>query len=257
MNMVLSATPANAQASLEAKQNGKPYHRFISTTPGDLKTAQGVYAKKFFDNAAPFDEKMYDWTKEEIEEYIQSNSLNNFVYIEFSYKQLGRSEAWFKQQCRELNMDRFKINREILLQWNKSSDISPFTEEEIERLFSHTKDPIATLMVKKFYPLSIYEDFNWHKNLLLGVDVSGGYSKDYSAIVIIDPDTMEVVADFQNNVLDTVELAELIYEMVKKFFINATVCIERNSYGRLLPHIVVILCGIPFNCWKPLLLYRQ
>ena len=30
-----SATPANSQASLEAKRNGKPYHICISTTPGD------------------------------------------------------------------------------------------------------------------------------------------------------------------------------------------------------------------------------
>jgi hypothetical protein len=227
-----SATPANAQASLEAKNNGKPFHKLITTTPGDLKTTQGVYAKKFFDNAATFDEKMYDWKKAEIEDYIAKNSINNFVYIEFSYKQLGRSEAWFQNQCRELNMDRFKINREILLQWNKSSDISPFTEEEIERLYDNVCDPVATLMLSKYYPLSIYKDFNWHKNLLIGVDVSGGLSKDYSAIVIIDPDTMEVVADFANNVIDSVDLASLLYDMVKKFFINSTLVIERNSYGK-------------------------
>jgi hypothetical protein len=231
----LSATPANAQASLEAKRNGKPYHKLITTTPGDLKTAQGVYAKKFFDRAAPFDEKMYDWNKSEVEDYIKKNSVNNFVYIEFSYKQLGRSEAWFEEQCRALNMDRFKINREILLQWNKSSDISPFTEEEIERLYEHTKDPVATLMINKYLPLSLYKDFDWHKNLMIGVDVSGGYSKDYSAVIIVDPDTMEVVADFANNVIDSVELSDMLYQMVKTFFINSTLIIERNSYGRLCP----------------------
>jgi hypothetical protein len=204
-----------------------------------LKTSQGVYAKKFFDNAAPFDEKMYDWKKDEIEDYISKNSINNFVYIEFSYKQLGRSEAWFRQQCRDLNMDRFKINREILLQWNKSSDISPFTEEEIERLYEHTTDPIATLMISKYYPLSIYKDFNWHKSLLIGVDVSGGYSKDYSAVVMVDPDTMEVVADFANNVIDSVELADMLYDMVKKFFINSTLVIERNSYGKTVIDILM------------------
>lgn len=235
----MSATPANAQASLEAKRNNKPYHKLITTTPGDLKTAQGVHAKKFFDNAAPFDEKMYDWKKSEIEDYIKKNSVNNFVYIEFSYKQLGRSEEWFHNQCRELNMDRFKINREILLQWNKSSDISPFTEEEIERLYNHVNDPVATLMINKYFPLFIYKDFDWHKNLLIGVDVSGGYSKDYSAVVLIDPDTMEVVADFANNVIDTVELSELLYTMVKSFFVNATLIIERNSYGKTLIDILL------------------
>ena len=70
----MSATPANSQASLEAKKNGKYYHICISTTPGDLNTPQGVYAKQFFDNAAKFDEKMYDWSRGDVKIYIKGDA---------------------------------------------------------------------------------------------------------------------------------------------------------------------------------------
>lgn len=227
-----SATPAQSQAALEAKANSKPYHKLITTTPGDLKNGAGVYAKKFFDRAAMFDEKMYDWKKKEIEEYIKLNSKNNFVYIEFSYKQLGRSEEWFEQQCRDLDQDWFKIRREILLQWNKSSDVSPFTEEQIERLYKNVRDPVATLPVCKYYMFNLYKDFDWRKTLIIGVDVSGGMSRDGSAITIADGETLEILADFNNNVVDCIDLAEILVELCTKFFTNGPLVIERNSYGK-------------------------
>jgi hypothetical protein len=230
-----SATPANSQAMLEAKRNKKPFGKLITSTPGDLNSDSGKFCKEFINNAAIFDEKMYDWTDEEIEEYIQKNSLNNFVYVKFSYKQLGRSEQWFLQQCRDLNMDRLAINREILLQWCFSNDISPFTEDELERLVKHIKDPIGKLFVKKYYPFEIYKDFDWHDTVLVGIDVSGAYQKDYSTITIADKDTLEVLAHFKNNVVDSVELSEIIFEMVTKFFPNSVLIPERNSYGRLCP----------------------
>lgn len=235
-----SATPANSQASLEAKANNKPYHIVMSTTPGDLNTPQGKYAKAFFDNAAIFEEKMYDWEQDKILMFIKKNSRNNFVYISFSYKQLGRDEEWFIDQCRSLNMDLFKIKREILLQWNKSSDLSPFSEEQIMLLMENAKDPVATLMINDIFPLKIYNnDFNWHGNLMIGVDVSGGFSLDSTAVTIWNPSTQEIVATFKNNVIDTVEVSEFLYTLVKKYFINSTLVIERNSYGKTVIDILL------------------
>lgn len=234
-----AATLAQSQSALEARSYGKPNHIAITTTPGDLKTAQGVFAKAFFDSAAPFMEEMYDWSLDEIEEYIQKNSRNNFVYIEFSYKQLGRSEEWFRQQCRALNMDRLKINREILLQWTKSSDFSPFNEEDIERLYKKVVDPIATIFINKFYPFTIYKDFDWKKPLFIGIDTASGYERDSSAITICDAETLEVYADFNNNIIDTVELSELVYTLASEFFTRSIIVPERNNNGKSLIDILL------------------
>ena len=227
-----SATPANSQAMMEAKNNKKPYSRLFTSTPGDLRTGAGKFAKEFINNMCTFDEKMYEWNNTEISEYIHRNSKNNTIYIKFHYYQIGRSQEWFETQCRELNYDWAKINREILLHWSNSSELSPFSEPEIARLNKHVKPPIATIWIKKFYPFHIYRDFSWKSNLMIGMDCSGGYDRDFTAITVVDPSNMEVVADFRNNIIDTVEQAEIVYDLLKNFFTNSVFIPERNSYGK-------------------------
>lgn len=204
----------------------------MTSTPGDLMQEMGAYAKTFIDMSAPFDESIYDWTDEELRDYIYHNSKNNFIYIKFSYKQLGRSEKWFENQCRALAGDLFKIKREILLEWNKSNDLSPFTEEAMDKLYANVKEPIAKLIIDKYYIINLYEDFDFHSPLLIGCDTSGGLSQDRNAFTVVNPINMHVVADFKNAKMDTVEYSNLLYDMVKKYFINACLVIERNSYGK-------------------------
>ena len=228
----MAATPANSQASEEAAKNGKPFHICISTTPGDLTTEHGIYAKALFDNSATFMEIMYDWDMDTVRNYIRKKSKNNFLYIEFSYKELGRDEEWFKKQCRELNMDLFKIKREILLQWNKSSDLSPFSEKQMIRLMDNAKDPITRLMINDVHPVNIYDsEFDWRSTLLIGVDVASGMSRDSTAVTVWDPYTEQIVADFHDNQIDGFELQEFLVELVGTFFKNAVIIIERNNSG--------------------------
>ena len=198
----------------------------------DLNTPQGVWAKDFFDHSAKFHEKLYDWPIDKVRDYINANSRNGFIYIEFSYKQLGRSEQWFKEQAQALDGDLFKIKREILLQWNKSSDLSPFSEAEIIRLHDHVQDPITTLMINGIYPVNIYNaEFNWRGNLMIGVDTSPGMSRDATAVVVWDPTIGEIVATFHNNTMDAPSLQEFLVELVGTYFTNAVVIIERNNGG--------------------------
>ena len=64
---------------------------------------------------------------------------------------------------------------------------------------------------------------------LIGVDVSGGYNKDASAITIVDSKTTEVVACLNCNYISITDLAKVIYELVIKYMPNAIVNIERNG----------------------------
>ncbi len=208
---------------------GKSQEDYLST----LNTAHGVYAKAFFDNSADFLEDMYDWPIARVKEYIKKNSRNGFVYMEFSYKQLGRDEEWFKRQAMALNGDLFKIKREILLQWNKSSDLSPFSEAEIIRLHDNVRPVVSTLMINNVFPLKIYNpNFDWRGNLMIGVDCASGMSRDATAIVIWDPSINEVVATFKSNTIDGVELQDFLVELIGTIFTNAILIVERNYSGK-------------------------
>ena len=64
---------------------------------------------------APFNEFLYDHSQDEIDNYIADNSMNNILYIEFSYKQLGLSDEWFNDISNKIDNDDI-VRREILLE---------------------------------------------------------------------------------------------------------------------------------------------
>lgn len=232
--------PAQSQSALEAKNNKKPHFKVLTTTPGNLSSPHGKYAKDMIDSAAEFDEHMYDWSKDELDNFLDKNSDNDFIYIRFTYKQLGRSEKWFREQCRNLNNDIEKINREILIQWAKSTDNSPFAADRIDRLHQHKADVIATLpILNNSYILNIYKDFDWNSKILIGGDFGGAETRDGSALSICESDSLQVAADFNNNKADAVDMANIVLELMTKYLPNSVFIPERNSYGKAVIDILL------------------
>jgi len=80
--------------------------------------------------------------------------------------------------------------------------------------------------------LKIYNDsFDWNKKLLIGADFGGSSSQDSTAFSIVDPNTLNTLADFKNNKIDPIESADIIYELMTKFFPNSVFIPEENSYS--------------------------
>lgn len=201
-----------------------------------LDIPEGAFCKKQIDNACEFIDEIYDWKYKKILKYVKNNSINNYIYIEYSYKQLGHGEEWFDEQCRDLEFDYEVINREILLKWQNLNKNSPFQEEEIAQIEKCVKEPIRTIFLKNTYKVNIYsEDINFYIHNVIGVDVSGGMELDNCAFEICNPYTGEILADFQNNKIDVPTYTEVLYELVTEHFPNAILVIERNSYGKNCP----------------------
>jgi hypothetical protein len=199
----------------------------------NIDIPEGRFCKKMINMSCDFEEKFYDWKKPKLNKHIKKNSDNDFIFIEFSYKELGRSEEWYEKQCRNLNHDRLKIKREILLEWTLANNTSPFDETQLEEIRKHVIKPVGRLHVD-YYNIDILKEFdedNIGIRWLIGVDVSAGLDRDNTAISIVHPDTMEVWAEFRNNSIDTAELTNLLYDLVTKYFKNAVLFIERNSMG--------------------------
>lgn len=225
----LTATPAFKTASMNAKKNNAPYGITITTTPGDLTTDEGLFAYKMIQNATKFSESWYDMPYNDLMELLSKNTESSFVYIRFTYQQLGRSEEWFKSMVIDMNKEWSDIRREVLLEWSKASDNSPFSKEDLNIVKTLIKEPIRTVYLGKYYQFNIYENLNLKYPPLIGVDVSGGYQNDSSAITVVDSYTTRVCADLNCNYINTVDLARVIYELVTKYMNNAVVNIERNG----------------------------
>ena len=221
--------PAYNTAANNCKRIGSPHGIYITTTPGILTTDEGKHANDFRLAATPFQEKWYDKTKQELDEILAANNNSNFVYIRFSYQQLGYSEEWFKNLCKDMG-DWTAIMREVLLEWQDSNDDCPFNKEDLDTIKAMLKAPINTILVFGKYPLKIYERIDPVRGVpIIGVDVSAGISKDSSTMVMVDSSTSRVTATFECNYISTFEFAAVIQEVVSKMCPSAVVNIERNG----------------------------
>ena len=229
----LNMVPAWNTAARNARTNHKPYGMLITTTPGILTTDEGIYAFNTREMATKFSEHWYDLSAQEIMDNINSNTNSNFVHIEYTYQQLGYSEEWFRELCINMQKNWPEIRREVLLEWSAATENSPFSKEDLDTIRSLLRAPISSFMVFNRYTIYVYEKILSNKYPpLIGIDVSGGYQRDSSAITIVDSYSTRVTAEFNCNYISTNDLAALIYEIVSKWMPNAVVNIERNGgYG--------------------------
>lgn len=221
--------PAFNTASLNAKRNGTPYGMLVTTTPGMLTTDEGIEAFNMKEGATPFSERWYDLSRDQIFDIIGSNTNSNFVYIRYTYQQLGKSEEWFKNLCISMRKDWDAIRREVLLEWSNSSENSPFKPEDLDTIKGLLRQPINTVLLLHKYELKIYEKLNLKYPPIVGIDVSGGFMRDSSAITVVDSYSTRVAAELNSNFISTPELALVIHTMVSQWMPNAVVNIERNG----------------------------
>ena len=230
----MNTVPAFKTAAMNAKRNRAPYGMLLTTTPGFLTQEEGKFAFDMKEDATPFNEIWYDMTQAQIMQLIDANSRSNFIYIKFTYQQLGKSEAWFRDICKEMLFKWPDIRREVLLEWSIGTSNSPFSPEDLEIVGRLVKEPRKIVYFMGKYIFNLYEDIELRNGIpkyppLIGVDVSGGYNRDSSAICCVDSFTTRVFADLKCNYISTPELANVIYELVTKYLPNAVVNVERNG----------------------------
>ena len=230
--------PAMSKATEIAKRNNAPYGILYTTTPGFLTTDEGQYAYKVMNNASRFNEAWYDLRYDQILDIINANKLSSFVHVQFSYDQLGYSEEWFYDQCKNAEWDWPLIRREYLLEWSDEAENNPFTKEELDIVKKFCKEPKKTILIFNRYELKIFEEIPLRSNLvpkyppIIGVDPSGGVSRDSSCITIIDSKTTRVFAELRTNTASLIDLARVIEFIVLNMMPNAIVNIERNGVSK-------------------------
>lgn len=226
-----SAGPAFNTASTNAKRNNAAYCRIFTSTPGDLDTQSGGDALLIVEKTVKFQEQFYEWDLADVEEYVETNSENKIVYIEFQYQQLGKDEEWFKKTCTLLNNNPLKIKREIFLQRMRGSSESPFEPEELAAIEDLKGKVQEEIFINKLFKLDIYEPIKKDRVYIVGVDVSAGYGQDNSAVTIIDPYTVKPVAEFKSPFIGVTQFTKFLYVLIRKHVPRGILSIERNANG--------------------------
>lgn len=229
----MNAAPAFKTASMFAKQNGSPYGIVITTTPGFMSTNEGKEAYTVKETATKFSETWYDLTYQQLRQILDTNIKSDFVYIRFTYQELGCSEEWFNEVCKLLKNSWPDIRREILLEWSTGVENSPFKEEDLNTIGTMVRPPISETYLLGKYRFETYLQADTRSYPpIMGVDVSAGYKQDSSTITIIDSRTTKVLGCLNCNYISPFDLAKCIEFIIKNWLPNCICCVERNGgYG--------------------------
>lgn len=206
----------------------------------NLDVPEGKFCYDIIQKAGKFDLKWYDWSESQVREYLDKNSGNNYVFIEYHHTDLGRDDKWLKEQVKALLGDMAKVKREILIEWTYASNMSIFTEEQLDKLSKYaTSNNIHQFILLDGYQINILEECNnmMYKNWCLSIDIGGGLGRDYSAFSLIDPVTYKAVMNFKNNNIGVLEFADLVIKFVNTYVPNAVIIPERNFNSAFIEHI--------------------
>lgn len=229
--IIEAAGPAYNTASQNARRNGAPYCRILTSTPGDLDTQPGQDGMLIIEGACRWTEKFYDWSMDKIKEFIRKNSDNNIIYMEYNYRQLGDGEEWFREACNSVLNNPIKIKREILLQRMRGSSESPFEREDLDTIQSFERPIMDELILNTHYRFDIYKELDRSRLYFVSVDCGGGNGGDNTAITVMDPYSMEPVAEFKSKYIGSRDTHVLLRTLVRKHIPQGLVIIERNALG--------------------------
>jgi hypothetical protein len=232
-----TAAPAFRTAAANAEMNNAPYGRILTSTPGDISTPAGLESYEMIMEMPMWKESLYDYSKEEIVKYVNEHGTQPFLRIEYMYSQLGKTKEWFDEVTKGL--DRNTIRRDYLIQRVLNNPNTPFDMDDLDYINNNISEPICEIEINGQI-LEIYEHLDKKARYdvtlpyLIGVDCSTGTGHDYQAITIINPFNLKVAAEFKSQWLGEFDLCTLLHDLVKKYFHNAVLCIERNSVGSVI-----------------------
>lgn len=242
---VPAAQAAKLNASKVARKHGLPSPTIYTTTAGNPDTDTGAYALSIFEDAAPFNETMYDLdTHEDLVKLIDEIAPKTRLFLEFSYKQLGFTDAWFKQASSELNGNQDDIARDLLNIWQASSNENVIPQSVIQQLRHSKQEPAFTdlthgFMMRWYMDKSIVESEEFHhRPFVAGMDTSENIGRDFTTLVMMDPTDLNIVAVCRCNVANTMQVAKYMSDLLLEFP-NLLWIPERNNTGIALIDFVI------------------
>ena len=260
-NVIAGAAPAMKSGRDIAEKTGGRSCMMLLSTPGDLETQTGKEAQHMIDQTPPFSEQFYDFTEEEIKAHFegvgQKNENGEFeqitmLYIEFNYKQLRKDEKWRQAQYRAaLQTNKLaEYRRGVLLERFRGGDAVLFDQRDMDYIKEHVKQWSYDIFLRKKFHLYCYKHdirtpditsntpyFDINIPYLIGIDVAAGGDGDNTAICVVHPYTLEVVAELQSPYIGLIDLMRIITD-IAKIIPKGVFCVETNSVGKAIVDFV-------------------
>lgn len=245
------ALAAGSAARDLAREQNQPYGNIYTTTAGDITTRDGLYAYEFAMGGATWNEAFFDSkNKRAFEVTVEQNSSGKkpLMYMAFNHRQLGRTDEWLRRTLSESNSYGTIADRDFFNIWTRGSEQSPLDESVKDRIKASEMEPLYTEITSEGFVLRWYvekdEIINTliGKPLIMGMDSSElfGEGNDGSAIVLLDPETHDVVMTGRFNTANVQTFSTFIGNFLIR---NSNVLFvpERKSTGSSIIDIVILM----------------
>lgn len=264
-DVIAGAAPAMVSGRIIAEQNGLHACMMYSSTPGNLETDTGVAAQKMIDMTPKFFEKLYDMTDGEIESFLAGAAYKDdgqdagevgkkvtMLYIEFNYKQLRKDDAWLEEQySRAVATNKIaEYRRGVLLDRFRGGDVVLFDQKDIDYIKTNVREPDYDMFILGKFHLYVYKHkifqsdlmsdtpyFDIYTPYLVGIDVAAGGDGDNTAICVVNPYTLEIVAELESPYIGLFDLMRIIVYLAK-LMPKSIFCVETNSVGKVIVDFV-------------------
>ena len=234
---------ASNKAREIARQNDIPHGTILITTAGVLDTKEGAYVYDILNKACFFTPKLFDLNNnDELKYIIKKNSKNNFIYAEYSHKQLGYDDDWVNAVARENNLTEDQIKRDLLNQWTSGTNAPVVPADILEKLDMHKEHPVYTDTldgyVFKWYehPQEVFRSND--RYFVMGLDTSENVGNDFTTIHLMDVKDLSTIMTSRCNDEDLLKLAVFI----AKFLIEhptVTFIPESRSTATVLINVII------------------
>lgn len=248
---------AQTTVARAAEKAGLPHFVSITTTAAFLNNESGIYAHDFFLDSLEFHESFYDMDIDDIKRILRNEAKRNFIAIEYQYWDLGKGDDYFEEQCKALNYDKDAIDREVLNKWKTVGTSHPLGQEAISILEKYKISPVHIAVINSIYRMKLYRDpdtIDWENTpYIIGGDCSNNVGSDYSALVVTDPYTYEVIATIRTNMYSTMLFAQMIADLMSKYFCKGILVLERNLNGAtIIDRLIEINANLASRIYAPL-----
>ena len=252
--MIYASTPGDLET-----QEGKDFQHIIDNTPRfnesmyDLtdEELQKMFEPDLSGSVTTEELTNPDGTKKE--ETPEPKLPLTMVYIEFDYKQLRKDEAYLTAQYLEAVSKNTigEYRRGVLLQRFRGADGALFDQADIDYIQQHVRRPDHSVFIMKKYTLFVYNHEIKHPDphsstpyfditlpYLIGIDIAGARGAgDNTAIVIVNPYTLEVVGELKSPYIGLLDLMKIVIALAD-MLPRAVFCPETNNNGTSLIDLV-------------------
>ena len=229
-------------ASDNAKKNASLYGRIFTSTPGNLDSRDGQSADVFIrgdDSSKPmlkWTDSMFDMPVNKLREMVKSKAYNGIVFVEHGWQALKKSLDWYEKACRGVRYNAEQIAREINLKRLRGTSKSPFRRTDIMALINQVEEPIDHVDYSdNASPIYFYEKLDRRLHYLISIDPAEGLSGDNMAMVVINPYTERIAAEFKSSYIHQGKMSKMLVRFMNKYCPKSLIVIENNR-GRELIH---------------------